>query len=381
MKIVGIICEYDPFHLGHRRQFEMIREVHPDAYIVCLMSGCFTQRGMPALHLPCFRAQAALNAGCDLVLELPAAFALRDAQHFALGGVSIFERLGFITHLSFGTEDPIEVLKPVAEMLAYDEPISLPGMSNGLSYPAALEAVVSQKQPQCKEALSKPNNILAIQYLRALTMKQSSILPLPVLRQSDYHSGELPARNYPSATAIRKAFLSGEYEAAETAAGYSLAGETVCLPHSLDTALLYRLRSMQPEEAANYPCCTEGLENRILSCAKKVSSREELLKMLKTRRYPYTRLNRLLSQILLDMPQALLDANKEASYVRLLGLRKAAGPLVSRLKSSGIPIVSKAADGDLADPLYRLDIRAYDLWALGAGIPAGLMLRQSPVIL
>ena len=103
--VVGIICEYDPFHRGHRRQFELIRAQLPGARIVCLMSGPFTQRGMPALHSPADRARAALEGGCDLVLELPCAFSVRDAEHFALGGVSILTRLGFVTHLSFGAED------------------------------------------------------------------------------------------------------------------------------------------------------------------------------------------------------------------------------------------------------------------------------------
>lgn len=115
---VGIICEYDPFHRGHARQFALIREQLPDAPIVCLMSGCFTQRGMPALFSPAFRAQAALRAGAAMVLELPCAFSARDAEHFALGGVSIFDRLGCITHLSFGTENPdLEKLRRAAAIL------------------------------------------------------------------------------------------------------------------------------------------------------------------------------------------------------------------------------------------------------------------------
>lgn len=379
MKIVGIVCEYDPFHRGHRRQFELIRQTEPDAYIVCLMSGCFTQRGMPALHLPRVRAEAALKAGCDMVLELPVAFSLRDAEHFADGAVAIFEKLGFITHLSFGTEDDISLLTPVAKLLCDDT--LLPGLKEGLSYPAALEEAVAQSLPQCREALAKPNNILAIQYLRALYRRKSEIIPLPVRRQGDYHAGELSPEAYPSATAIRRAFLDGRFEEAEAAAGYPLPREPVCLPNSLDMPLLYQLRGMQPEDIAAYPHCSEGLENRALACARQATSREDLLAQLKTRRYPYTRLNRLLSHILLGMRQDVLEANPESDYVRLLGLRKDTKPLLSRLSESGLPIISKPADGNLADPLYRLDIRAYDLWALGAGLPAGLMFTQSPVIL
>ena len=102
---VGIICEYDPFHRGHARQFALVREKLPDARIVCVMSGCFTQRGSAALFAPAFRARAALDAGASLVLELPCAFALREAENFALGGIALLDRLGFVTHVSFGCED------------------------------------------------------------------------------------------------------------------------------------------------------------------------------------------------------------------------------------------------------------------------------------
>jgi predicted nucleotidyltransferase len=267
----------------------------------------------------------------------------------------------------------------VAKLLCDDT--LLPGLKEGLSYPAALEQAVAQSLPHCREALAKPNNILAIQYLRALYRRKSEITPLPVHRQGDYHAGELSPESYPSATAIRHAFLDGRYEDAEAAAGYPLPQEPVCLPDSLDAPLLYRLRGMQPEDIAAYPHCSEGLENRVLACARQTTSREDLLAQLKTRRYPYTRLSRLMSHILLDMRQDVLAAHPESAYVRLLGLRKDAKPLLARLSESSIPIISKPADGNLTDPLYQMDVRAYDLWALGAGLPAGLMFTQSPVIL
>jgi predicted nucleotidyltransferase len=120
--VVGIICEYNPFHRGHARQFELIREKLPGAAIVCVMSGPFTQRGMPAVYSPAQRAKSALEAGADLVLELPALFALREAEHFALGGVSILNDLGFVTHISFGCEtEDLELLGRAAEVLETQE--------------------------------------------------------------------------------------------------------------------------------------------------------------------------------------------------------------------------------------------------------------------
>lgn len=381
MDIVGIICEYDPFHRGHKRQFELIRRRLPDAFIVCLMSGCFTQRGMPALYPPSVRAKAALEAGCDLVLELPAAFALQDAQHFARGGVEILHRLGFITHISFGCEDEPESLFPIAERLHSlgDEP--LPGLKSGLSYPAALAAYLEESLPGSGAILEKPNNILGIQYLRALLDTGSPIKALPVVRNGDYHADTLSDEAYPSASAIRKALLSGDTQSAEKACGYSLPADSpTCFPDALDLPLLYRLRTMSPKEAAGYPCCSEGLENRILAAAKQCTGREELLKAIKTRRYPHTRLSRLLTQMLLGMDNALLENNPSPEYVRVLGMRKEAKPLLALLGKSPFPHVSKAADGDLSHPHYQLDVRAYDLWALGAALPAGLMFRQQMAI-
>ncbi|MBE5778687.1 MAG: nucleotidyltransferase family protein [Clostridiales bacterium] len=382
MDIVGIICEYDPFHRGHQRQFELIRQKKPDAYIVCLMSGCFTQRGMPALYQPSFRAEAALKAGCDLVLELPTAFALRDAQHFARGGVEIFHKLGFISHISFGCEDPPELLAPVAEALHSIGDSLLPGMKKGLSYPAAVDEYLQNLLPGCSGILSKPNNILGIQYLRALMDIGSAIEPLPVVRDGDYHATELANDRYPSASAIRKAICEGRKYEAEAACGYPLPEElTLCRPDSLDMPLIYRLRSLSAEQISLYPCCTEGLENRIMKAARNNFSRENVIQQIKTRRYPYTRISRILTQIMLGMDSALLAQHPSPEYVRILGIRKDAKPLLGQLGKSPFPLVSKAADGNLTNPLYQLDIQAYDLWALGARLPAGLMFRQGMVVL
>ena len=215
---MGIICEYDPFHRGHRRQFELIRAQLPGARIVCLMSGPFTQRGMPALHSPADRARAALEGGCDLVLELPCAFSVRDAEHFALGGVSILTRLGFVTHLSFGAEDGLDALLPAAALLdaptpAFQEALRA-ALVRGASFAAAQGEALAACLPAPRPApWEKPNNILALCYLRALRRLQSPLLPLPVRREGDYHAPVLEGRRWPSATAVRAAFLGGDLAA------------------------------------------------------------------------------------------------------------------------------------------------------------------------
>lgn len=380
MTVVGIICEYDPFHRGHERQFRLLRERLPGAAILCLMSGCFTQRGAPALFSPAFRAERALKAGADIVLELPAAFAVRDAEHFALGGVSILTRLGFVDALCFGAEDGLEALTPAAELLeAQDEAFCQAAMRfsrQGLSLAAAQGAALAERLPACAAALSRPNNILALCYLRALRRLNSPLMPLPVRREGDYHGDILSPGGFPSARAVRAALAAGDREAAEKACGYPLPPSPRCPPDALDKVLLHVLRGRTPAELRRLPYCTEGLENRLCAAASQAVSRESLLAALKTRRYPYTRLSRLCCHALLDISSDLLEAYPLPPYVRLLGFRRDAEALLASFRQSQIPVVSKAADGERDHPLYQLDMRAYDLWALGAGLPAGMMLRS-----
>lgn len=380
---VGIICEYDPFHRGHVRQFQLIRERLPGARIVCLMSGVFTQRGMPALHAPGARVRAALMAGADIVLELPCAFSVRDAEHFALGGVSALDKLGFITHLSFGAEDAVDALAPAAALLESPTPAFKQALNEalgrGLSFAAAQGAALCACLPAQGDAASpweKPNNILALCYLRAIKRLKSQLLPLPVRREGDYHANSLDAPGYPSATAVRAALLREDFAEAARACGYMPLRKPVCRPDALDLLLLHTLRNADAAELGCLPDCAEGLENRLKACAARAGSREELLSMLKTRRYTRARLNRLLCHALLHIDAALLAAHPEPEYVRLLGLRRGADELTARLRLSRLPVVSKAADADMENPLMKLDVRAYELWALGAGAAQGLMFTQ-----
>ena len=435
--IVGIICEYDPFHRGHARQFALIREELPDAQIVCVMSGCFTQRGMPSLFSPAFRANAALQAGASAVLELPCAFAVRDAENFALGGVDLLTRLGCVTHLSFGCETAdLCLLTAIAALL--ENPTVLfndvlrQSLAKGMPFAAsqaaailaaltagnaaavyagalaacsdgaaktvpALETVpatgtLSHARPitevpasghtpaELAALLAKPNNILGVCYLRALMRLNSPIKPLPVPRVGAYHADTLADEGFPSAMAARKAFCTGHLAAAEAACGYQLAGAPFHSPNALDAVLLYRLRTADAQSLRQCPDCSEGLENRLTAASRDAVSRAALLAMLKTRRYTYARLNRLATHALLNVTTDLLAAHPSPEYARLLGFRRESADCLRLIRRSGFSLVAKAADGDRANPLWMLDERAYDLWALGAGLPAGLMFRQ-PIVL
>lgn len=351
------------------------------------MSGCFTQRGMPALFPPAFRARAALRAGAAMVLELPCAYAVRDAENFALGGVAILDRLRFVTHLSFGAETPdIQALHTAAQIL--ENPGDVFGdalqasLAEGKPYAAAQAAglAASLNIGNASAFVSKPNNILGICYLRALQRLQSPIIPLPVERNGDYHSAELARAAFPSASAVRRAFLRGDVQAAETACGYALENADAHRPDALDGVLLSEIRSMTHSEIRALPDCSEGLENRLYKSAKAATSRAGLLDLLKTRRYTRARLSRLLTHAMLGMSAELLERHAQPPYVRLLGFRREYEQALALFNGAEIPVIAKASDGDQTNPLYRLDERAYDLWALGAKLPAGLMYRQQIVI-
>jgi predicted nucleotidyltransferase len=380
----------------------LIRQALPDARIVCIMSGTFTQRGSPALFSPAFRACAALRAGASMVLVLPCAFAVRDAEHFALGAVAILHQLGFITHLSFGCEnDDLTFLHSAATLLenptaAFQSALHN-ALSQGLSFASAQAQAIAagllamhtdtatlstlSRDPQTiAQALTSPNNILGICYLRALQRLHSQIQPLPVQRVGAYHATSLAEAGYPSASATRKAYLQGDVKAAEAACGYALTGEPCHRPDALDTVLLHTLRQSRPKELLALPDCSEGLENRLAKAAQAATSRTELLALIKTRRYARARLSRLVTHALLGITADMLAEAPLPHYARLLGFRRDAVDCLALLNGSRVPIIAKAADGDINDSLYALDARAYDLWALGAGLPAGLMFRQRIVI-
>jgi len=383
--VVGIICEYDPFHRGHAHQFALIRELLPDARILCLMSGCFTQRGTPSIHQPRLRAEAALRAGADMVLELPCAFAVRDAEHFALGGVEILTKLRFVTHLSFGCENSdLALLQEAAALLesptaAFQETLR-DELSSGVSFAAAQGAALGRLLGEA-DLWSRPNNILALCYLRAILRLNSPLVPLPVQRKGDYHARTLNSNLWPSASAVRSALANGDFQAADEACGYPVSHFPRCRADALDMLLLHKLRTCTAEELALLPDCTEGLENRLKSCASQASSREELLSLLKTRRYAHARLSRLCTHALLGVTSDFLATHQHPTCVRLLGLRKDAGELTALLRQSGLTVIAKAAHGDPDDQFLELDRYAYELWALAAGLPAGLMFRQGVSVL
>lgn len=395
MQAVGVICEYNPFHRGHALHLSRARALSGADYTICVMSGSVTQRGTFARHDKWSRARMALEHGADLVIELPARFACSSAQEFAKGGVTLLSALGVCTHLSFGCEKEALPLLPAA-LDAFDEnnPVFMntlrAGLDQGLPYPKAraLAAQAACGIDDLAELIAKPNAALALEYLRALP---EGITPVPVVREgAGYHDETLCALS--SATAIRRALGEGRLEEALCAvpqAGLLEACEKNGGVHdeeALTQTILYLLRVSSPEALERIYGMDEGLEYRFIAAARTAKTREELLASIKTKRYTHARLSRAAANVLLGVTKEFAAQHTSPTYARILGFKKEAAPLLRVVKeNASIPLITKAANFDPAEPLFALDVRAQDLWSLGCKNPAlrnaGRDFTTSPVIM
>ena len=385
LTVCGVIAEYDPFHRGHERHLRLAREKTGAERVVCVISGAFTQRGLPALLPARARAEMALRCGADIVLQLPCAFSAREAEFFALGGVYILHALGCVTHISFGAEtEDLALLQSAAALLEQPdgetEAALQDGLAAGLSFAAAQGRAVSARLGIPRDALNAPNTALALAYLRALRRLNSPIVPVPVPRAQDYHAAELEA--LPSAAAVRGAILRGDWAGVENAVPAAAlpvlkraALDGLCPPDGLDAALRHTLLLSGPDEISRWPGVAEGLEDRILKAAKTCVTREEMIAAVKTRRYTRGRVSRALCYGLLGVRRDDLPA--VPAYARLLGFRESARPLLRQMQKSGFPLLTRPA----REPAAALDIRADQLWRIGAGLPGGETFREKPVIL
>ena len=385
MRVCGVIAEYDPFHKGHAHHLACAREKTGADYIICVMSGSFTQRGMPALLPAHTRAEMALKNGADVILQLPYDFSVREAEYFALGGVGILHALGCVTHLSFGSEqDDLSALSAAAALLedpddAFREDLQHQ-LSKGVSHAEATGRALEKRISLPGKTLNAPNTALALAYLRALIRLKSNIQPVPILRSAGYHAAEL--EEYPSATAMRGAILRGDWQAVEKGIPENALGilkkaildRQLCPPDGLDTVLRRQILYTSAEDMAQWPGVSEGLEMRIRKAAESAVSREALIQKIKTRRYTHGRISRALCHGMMGISAADLPVMPD--HARILGFRKSARPLLKIMQKSGFPLISQAA----RSPLMGLDIRADELWRIGASLPLGDTYRRSPVI-
>lgn len=379
MKICGIICEYNPFHNGHAFQMRRTRELlGDDTFIVCLMSGHFVQRGDAALYHKSIRAKAAVLEGADLVLELPTPYSLSSAEGFASASVDILSRFG-CTHLSFGAEEEdLDSLWEIALLLLEKSVIddTLAHMTEGISYAAARERAIFSRLKERSELLKKPNNILAIEYLKAIISQKSPMLPVAVKRLGAGHDSCEIKDGTASATHIRQCLTSGlgsvlddlvPERAAQLFKGAAM--HSVSFNPSLVMSSLIRL---SPEDFTEYADVSEGLEHRLFAAVSSSFSLDEVCEKARSKRYPYARIRRIGMNVFLGIKKA--DVPLKPPYVKVLAFNDNGRKILSRgRKNEDIAVITKPAKahdlGCKAQSLVTFEQRAGRLWHMLGNSP------------
>ena len=391
MRIAGIICEYNPFHNGHAHQLAVLREA---GYApVCVMSGDYVQRGEPAVIPAAARAEAAVRCGAALVLELPPSYALRSAEGFADGGVELLDRLGCAEALCFGSEsgDPAALAAAAAclDSEAYRAGLSR-FLDEGMPFAACRQAVVAALLgSERAKVLSRPNDNLGVEYLRAASALGWSPQVLAVPRQGAGHDAPRPAEGFASASILREWIAAGRRDLADCflPAPWPEELEPASLSH-LERALLARVRSLSQAEWALLPDSgvEEGLPARLVQAGSRALSVEEFLTLAKTKRYSHARLRRLLLWAFLGLTAA--DRPAAPPYLRVLGFTPRGQELLRAMKgAASLPILTKPAHARSLDGpgrrLFQLEARCTDLYGLcfSTPRPGGLEWTTGPVLI
>lgn len=380
MKVTAIISEYNPFHKGHLYHIETAKKETKADFVIAIMSGNFVQRGTPAIFDKYTRAEAALRSGVDLVLELPAMYATASAEYFALGGVALANTLGIVDYLSFGSEyGQADKFMEAASLLLHEpEEMKQPlkeALKEGLSYPAARAYAVKTSHPELAELLETPNNILGIEYCKALLKLQSSIVPHTIKRQGqDYHSDSTEA-GFASATGIRK-LLEEQKESSRQLlqaqlppASYDLLdnywGTSPLTEDDLSMLLRYKLITENRAHLTEYFGVNRDLSNRIYKHLNEFESFSSFAELLKTKNITRTAINRALLHILLDIrAEDVQDVTKRGcvDYIRVLGFKKEAAGLLKEF--SDLPEIPLITNLSAAPVLCEIDIRADQIYQM-----------------
>lgn len=348
-KTLGIIAEYNPFHNGHLYHLENSKKLTKCEYTIAIISGNFTQRGSTSIIDKWEKTKMALLNGIDLVIELPVLYSISSSENFADGAIKILNSLGIVDYISFGSEiGNIDLLDKIANILLLEpnkyKIILSQELKKGFSFPKARENALLKylnDSNAYSNILSNPNNILGIEYLKALKKYQSTIKPISIPRfKSDYNSNNL-SDNIASATAIRNLIKNKDFDTIKNL----VPDETYCILinnlknghiipdlNIFEKEIIYMLRKMSTNEIANLPDVTEGLEFSIKNAANVCNNIAELLNIIKSKRYTQTRLQRILLYTLLGITKIDIDVSKKTlPYIRILGFNENGKNLVSKI--------------------------------------------------
>lgn len=397
MSVVGLITEYNPFHNGHLYHIQEARRTTNAEAVVVVMSGNFVQRGTVAIMDKYTRTKMAMEAGADLVIELPTCYATASAEYFAFGAVSLLEQLGFVDCLVFGSEcGDIDLLKEIARLYE-EEPPELSKLiqiqlKKGISYPSAranalLDYFEGSHHPlkrqdmSFEEILNSPNNILGIEYLRALIRLNSSICPYTITRiQNDFHSSKLTG-SISSATAIRKSLTAQDFDLTKIkdcvpSFAYSMLKKAYQTtfpiePNDISLLLKYKLLELDGINLEQYLDVSKDLANRITKSKISTHTFLELVDEIRSKQYTQTRIQRALLHILLGIKKEEMEqyvAFGHPPYARILGLRKSASSYLRHVKQTDdFTVITKLSRVNLegvAKQMLDLDIYAAHLYNL-----------------
>ena len=353
MKSVGIICEYNPFHNGHLYHINKVKEMYPDHTIILVMSGNFTQRGDVSLINKWDKTEIALYYGVDIVVELPYVFASESADKFAYASINILNHLN-VEYIVFGSEsNNIEKLKEIANIQInnkkYDKLVK-EYLSEGINYPTALSKAI---YTLTNKKIDKPNDILALSYIREIIKNNYNIEPISIKRNNDYNSLELND-GITSATSIRYALENNEsidsYIPSKTK-------EYMYNPRfNNDYFNLLKYKILTEKDLSIYQTVDEGIENRLKKYIINSKSLNEFILKVKTKRYTYNKLNRMFNHIICNFTKEEAVKFSEIEYIRILGFSYKGQNYLNKIKKEiEIPIITKFSSikSDMLDVEFR----------------------------
>lgn len=375
--VTGLICEFNPFHNGHQYILDKIRQ-STGGYIACVMSGNFVQRGECAIVDKWKRAEAALRCGADLVIELPLPFAVSTAEKFAAGGISLLNGLNCVDRLTFGSETgDIDLIVKTAEYLLSEKFKAdiRPEIDGGTPFASARSRAAALNLG-CAEILNNSNDILGVEYVKALIQSNSSIKPEAIKRHAIGHD-KGSSGDFASASEVRRILRSGGDPwrfMPEAAAEILKSGYNPAILANLERAVLYKLRTMSAGDIRKLPDISEGIEYRIKAAAGNAGSIEELYSMIKSKRYSHARIRRIVLSALLGIRSA---HSEKMPYIRILGMNENGRDIIGRAL---LPVIGGYGDAKKfgVTELYELEAAATDIYGLMTECvtPAGMEYKK-----
>ncbi len=378
----GIVAEFNPFHNGHKYIVDTLK-ANGENTVTAVMSESFVQRGECACVSPYERTKAALLNGVDLVLSLPVPYATASAERFALGGVTVLGSMGCIDALGFGSEcGDVECLTKCAKAITTEEfsPLLENHLSEGLSFPTARQKALSDMYGDAfADALSSPNDLLGVEYIKAIDKNKFSIKPIAIKRVGVSHDSNEVSVDFCSASAIRSFLKNGnEFKEFMPKESFEILNEAVLSGNApadftkLENAILYKLRTMSIDDFKNIPDVSEGLEFRFFEAVRNSVTLTEILEKVKTKRYTHSRLRRIVLCALLGITEEYTDI--PVPYIRVLGFNEKGAEILKQAKNTAtLPIVSKSSDikclDENAKKIFELECKVRDIFSLCLPMP------------